>query len=106
MQVRQGLNEADAYIAREAVRGDVAITADVPLAAELVRKGVTVLDPRGDEFTVDNVEERLATRNLMQELRDSGLPTKGPPPFDAKALQRFANALDRCLTAVVRRRPQ
>lgn len=103
VQVKAGLNVADAWIAREAQKGDVAITADVPLAAELVRKGVVVLDPRGEEFTPDTVEERLAMRNLMQELRDSGIATKGPKAYDARAKQAFANALDRVLTAAKRR---
>lgn len=104
IQVGAGLNVADDYIAEHARQGDVAITADVPLAAELVRKGASVMDPRGDEFTADNAEERLAMRDLMQDLRDSGVRTKGPKPFDAKARQRFANTLDRVLTAAKRRR--
>lgn len=103
VRVGAGLNIADDYIAEHANAGDVAITADVPLAAELVRKGVSVMDPRGDEFTPDNAEERLAMRDLMQDLRDSGVPTKGPKPFDAKAKQQFANTLDRVLTAAKRR---
>jgi len=104
VQVGRGLNVADDYIAAQAIRSDVAVTADVPLAAQLVRKGVVVLDPRGEEFTPDNVEERLAMRDLMQELRDSGVATGGPKPFDARTKQQFANALDRVLTAAVRLR--
>lgn len=103
VRVGAGLNIADEYIAANAQPGDIAITADVPLAAELVRKGVSVMDPRGDEFTPDNAEERLAMRDLMQDLRDSGVSTGGPKPFDAKAKQRFANTLDRVLTAAKRR---
>jgi uncharacterized protein YaiI (UPF0178 family) len=102
--VGAGLNVADAWIAREARTGDVAITADVPLAAELVRKGVVVIDPRGEVLTADTVEERLAMRNFMQDLRDSGVATKGPKAFDARARQQFANALDRVLTAAMRGR--
>ena len=103
VRVGAGLNVADDYIAKEAQPGDVAITADVPLAAELVRKGVSVMDPRGEEFTPDNAEEKLAMRDLMQELRDSGVTTGGPKSFDAKAKQQFANTLDRVLTAAKRR---
>lgn len=103
VRVGAGLNVADEYIAAHAQPGDVAITADVPLAAELVRKGVSVMDPRGDEFTPDNAEERLAMRDLMQDLRDSGVTTRGPKPFDARAKQQFANTLDRVLTAAKRR---
>lgn len=105
IQVKAGLNIADAYISREAVKGDVAVTADVPLAAELVRKGVIVIDPRGEEFSPDTVEERLAMRDLMQELRDTGIQTKGPRPYDARARQQFANALDRLLMAAKRKAP-
>lgn len=104
VQVGAGLNVADAYIAREAQPGDIAITADVPLAAELVRKGVEVIDPRGEVFSPDNIEERLAMRDLLQELRDSGVQTKGPKAFSPSDKQQFANALDRLLTAAVRRR--
>lgn len=104
VQVKAGLNVADAYIAREAQAGDVAVTADIPLAAELVRKGVVVVDSRGELLTPDNVEERLAMRNLMQELRESGIHSKGPRAFDARARQQFANTLDRVLTAAARRR--
>lgn len=104
VQVKAGLNVADAYIAREAQAGDVAVTADIPLAAELVRKGVVVVDSRGELLTPDNVEERLAMRNLMQELRESGIHSKGPRAFDARARQQFANTIDRVLTAAARRR--
>jgi len=102
VQVGKGLDVADAHIAREAAQGDVAVTADVPLAAILVRKGVVAIDVRGEIYTPDNVEERLAMRDLMTELRDSGVATKGPKAFDARARQQFANALDRVLTAARR----
>jgi uncharacterized protein YaiI (UPF0178 family) len=69
-----------------------------------VKKGVVVLDPRGEPFTPDNVDDRLAMRDLMQGLRDAGVPTNGPKPFDARARQQFANGLDRELTAALRRR--
>lgn len=104
VQVPSGFNVADAYISREAKKGDVAITADVPLAAELVRKGVEVIDPRGEVYSADNIEERLGLRDFMQEMREAGVATGGPKPFDAKAKGQFANALDRILTAAARRR--
>jgi len=104
VQVGRGADVADAYIEDTATRGDVAVTADVPLAAKLVKKGVEVIDPRGEPFTPDNVDDRLAMRDLMQGLRDSGVQTNGPKPFDARARQQFANALDRLLAAAVRRR--
>lgn len=102
VQVGRGADEADRYIAEQAASGDLAVTADVPLAAKLVKKGVAVIDPRGEAFTPDNVEDRLSMRDLMQSLRDSGLPTSGPGAYDAKARQSFANALDRLLTAARR----
>ncbi|GAC1593489.1 MAG: YaiI/YqxD family protein [Myxococcales bacterium] len=105
VRVGKGLDVADAHIAREAAAGDVAVTADVPLAAILVRKGVVVIDPRGETYSPDTIEERLAMRDLLQELRDSGVPTQGPKPFDARARQQIANALDRVLTAARRRAP-
>lgn len=103
VQVAKAFNAADAHIAREAMAGDVVVTADVPLAAALVRKGVVVLDPRGEEFSADNIEERLTLRDFMQEMRESGVQTQGPKSFDARARSQFANALDRVLTAARRR---
>lgn len=103
VRVGQGLNVADAYIVKTARAGDVAVTADIPLAAELVPKGVTVIDPRGDIYSEDNIQERLSIRNFMQEMRDSGVSTGGPKAFDARAKQQFANTLDRVLGQAVRR---
>jgi uncharacterized protein YaiI (UPF0178 family) len=102
--VQGGLDVADDYIAGHAARGDVVVTADVPLAARLVPAGVAVLDPRGTEYTEENVGERLATRDLLDQLRTGGLVTGGPRPFDARARQAFAAALDRVLTRLSRSR--
>jgi uncharacterized protein YaiI (UPF0178 family) len=102
VQVAHGLNVADRHIIDSAGRGDVVVTADIPLAAELVPKGVTVIDPRGDLFTEENIQERLSIRNFMQEMRDSGVQTSGPKSFDARARQQFANALDRVLSRALR----
>lgn len=104
VRVGQGLDVADNHIVAAAAKGDVAITADLPLAAALVRKGVTALDSRGTLYTEENVEERLSIRNFMQDLRDSGVQTGGPRAFDARTRQQFANALDRVLGQVVRAR--
>jgi uncharacterized protein len=84
VRVCGGLDVADAYIAEHAVLGDVAVTADIPLASRLVAGGVFVLDPRGDEYTEDNVGERLAGRDLMAELRSAGLVGSGPRPLRAQ----------------------
>jgi uncharacterized protein YaiI (UPF0178 family) len=103
VRVGQGLNVADDYIARTAAPGDVAVTADIPLAAQLVPRGVIVVDPRGELYTDDNIQERLSIRNFMQEAREAGVQTGGPRSHDARATQQFANALDRVLTRVARK---
>lgn len=97
IQVKGGLDVADAYIAERAQRGDVAVTADIPLAARLVEAGVSTLDPRGIEYSEDNVGERLAGRDLMSELRNVGLAGGGPRPYGPKDRQAFASALERLL---------
>jgi uncharacterized protein YaiI (UPF0178 family) len=98
VRVDGGPDVADGYIADHAVAGDVAVTADIPLAALLVPKGVVVLDPRGDEYTTDSIGERLSVRNFMDGLRGTGVETGGPAAYGAREKQAFANALDRALT--------
>lgn len=95
---------ADQYIATHAAAGDLVITQDVPLAAQLVPKHVTVLDPRGEEHTTETIGERLSVRDFMDQARLSGIVTGGPPPYDARAKQAFAAALDRALTRLRSRR--
>ena len=104
VRVDGGPDVADRYIAAEAEPGDVAVTADVPLAATLVAKGVLVIDPRGAELTPENVGERLAVRDFMEGLRGAGVETGGPKPYGPRERQAFAAALDRVLTRAVRRR--
>lgn len=104
VRVDGGPNVADAYIADHAEPGDVAVTADIPLAATLVAKQVAAIDPRGIEYTEENVGYRLASRDLMDELRGGGAITGGPRPFGPKDKQAFASALDRVLTRSLRRR--
>ena len=96
-RVQHGADVADNFIVQEMDSGDLVITADIPLAAAVVEKGGLALDPRGELYSEDNIGERLAFRNLMQELRSEGLQTGGPRPMDARARQDFANALDRLL---------
>lgn len=103
VQVQGGPDKADLHIAEHAEPGDVAVTADVPLAARLVEKRVTVLDPRGEEYTEENVGERLAVRDFMDSLRGAGTVTGGPRPYGPKDKQAFAAALDRVLTRASRR---
>lgn len=104
VRVKGGLDEADRYIAEQAVAGDVAVTADIPLAALLVAAQVAVIDPRGEEYTEENVGDRLSTRDLMQDLRGAGLVSGGPRPYNPKDRQSFAVTLDRVLTRALRRR--
>jgi uncharacterized protein len=104
VRVEGGPDRADHYIAEKAERGDLAITADIPLAARLVEKGVLVLDPRGEEYSEENVGERLAVRDFMDGLRGAGVETSGPRPYSAKDRQAFAAALDRVLTRRLRER--
>ena len=104
VQVKGGPDVADRHIAEHAEPGDVAVTADIPLAARLVEKRVTVIDPRGAEYTEETVGERLAVRDFMDSLRGAGVETGGPRPYDARDRQAFAAALDRVLTRAVRDR--
>ena len=98
-----GPDVADRYIAEQAEPGDVAVTADIPLAALLVPKGVVVLDPRGDVYTTESIGERLSVRNFMDSLRGAGVETGGHAAYGAREKQAFANALDRALTRALRR---
>jgi uncharacterized protein YaiI (UPF0178 family) len=97
VRVDGGPDVADRYIAEHAEAGDVAVTADIPLAALLVPKGVVVIDPRGEEYTVESIGERLSVRNFMDGLRGSGVETGGHAPYGPRDKQAFANALDRAL---------
>lgn len=99
-----GADVADQYIAAHAVAGDLVVTQDVPLAALLVPKQVTVLDPRGEEHTAETIGERLSVRDFMDQARLAGMITGGPPPYDGRAKQAFAAALDRALTRLGQRR--
>jgi uncharacterized protein YaiI (UPF0178 family) len=104
VEVPGGPDVADQYIVDHAVAGDLVVTQDVPLAAQLVPRGLVVLDPRGDEHTPESIGERLSIRDFMEGMRGAGLVTGGPPPFDARAKQAFASALDRALTRLRRER--
>jgi len=103
VRVDGGPDVADGYIADHAEPGDVVVTADIPLAAILVPKGVVVLDPRGETYTLDSIGERLSVRNFMDGLRGAGVETGGHAAYGAQDKQRFANALDRALTRALRR---
>lgn len=96
--VQAGANVADRRIVELLSPGDLVITADIPLAADVVAKGGQALNPRGQLYTEGNMGERLAVRNMLDELRGGGQITGGPPNFNAKDKQAFANQLDRWLT--------
>lgn len=98
VQVRRGIDVADRHIAEHLEPGDLVITADIPLAAEVIDKGGEAINPRGEHYTPENIRERLALRDLMAELRDTGEVSGGPPPLTRSDRQAFANALDRLLT--------
>jgi uncharacterized protein YaiI (UPF0178 family) len=102
VRVDGGPDVADRYIVEHAASGDVAVTADIPLAALLVPNGVIVIDPRGQQYTVETIGERLSVRNFMDELRGAGIETGGHGAYGARDKQAFANALDRALTRAMR----
>lgn len=102
VQVEQGPDVADKYIAEHLSEKDLVITADIPLASIVVSKGATGIDPRGEIYTEDNVQERLSMRDFMKDLRDGGLISGGPAPFSPKDVQNFANALNRTLTKMLK----
>jgi len=104
-RVAQGADVADRRIADSAEAQDLAITADIPLAAALVAKGVVVIDPRGTLYTDENVGEALALRDFMHDLREGGLVAGGPGPFGPREAGRFAQTFDRQLSRLLALRP-
>ena len=103
VRVDGGPDVADRYIADNAEPADVVVTADIPLAAILVPRGVAVLDPRGETYSLESIGERLSVRNFMDGLRGAGVETGGHASYGARDKQAFANALDRALTRGLRR---
>ena len=101
--VEHGFDVADHHIAAEAEAGDVTITADIPLAADLVDKDVHVISPRGEIYDRENIRERLSVRDFMDSLRSTGVETGGPSAFGNREKQAFASALDRTLTKALRK---
>jgi len=97
IQVGAGFDVADNHIVPQAEAGDLVITADIPLAAEVITKGCLALNPRGELYTEDNIRQRLNMRDFMDTLRGSGVDTGGPASFSHADRQAFANQLDRLL---------
>ena len=100
VQVPMGFDVADNHIAQSAASGDLVITADIPLAAEVVAQGCMAINPRGKLYTEENIRERLNMRDFMATLRSSGVETGGPPSFGQSDRQSFANQLDRFLAGI------
>jgi len=100
--VGAGMDEADNWIAERATRGDIVVTADVPLASRCVKAGAEVIGPNGKPFTQDSIGMTLATRNLMDSLRSAGEITGGPKPFAARDRSAFLSALDQAIVRLTR----
>lgn len=98
LHVRQGPDVADNEIVNNAESEDLVITSDIPLAARVVEKGGLALNPRGEVYTEENIKERLATRDFLDNLRSSGVETGGPSALSARDKQAFANSLDQIIT--------
>ena len=98
VQVPHGFDVADNHIVQQLTANDLVITADIPLAAEVIAKGGHALNPRGTFYTRDNISAYLVTRDLMDQLRGSGVVTGGPAALSLSERQAFANELDRFLT--------
>lgn len=102
--VAAGPDEADDRIVELVEPGELVITADIPLADRVVTKGAHAINPRGELYSQANIKQRLATRDLLSDLRDNGMITGGPAPFNQKNTQAFAEQLDRFLTKHCRQR--
>ena len=98
LQVSSGFDVADNEIVQRLDKGDLVITGDIPLAAEVIEKGGKALSPRGEMFSPDTIKSRLSMRDLMETLRASGIQSGGPPPLNQSDRQAFANHLDRFLS--------
>lgn len=99
VQVPRGFDVADDYIVQHVAAGDLVITGDIPLAAQVLEKNAFVLSPRGERHTADTIRERLSMRDMMEELRSLGIDTGGPAALSQADRRAFANALDRLMVA-------
>ena len=103
LQVSSGFDVADDEIVKRTAAGDLVITSDIPLAAEVIDKGATALSPRGELYTRENIKGRLNMRDFLDTMRSSGMDTGGPPALSQTDRQQFANHLDRILTCAKKR---
>ncbi len=97
LRVEAGFDVADNEIVKRVETGDLVITADIPLAAEVIEKGGMALNPRGERYTTETIRERLNMRDFMDTMRASGVQTGGPPTMNQRDRQQFANELDKWL---------
>jgi len=98
VRVGSGFDVADDYITEQVSEGDLVVTADIPLASDVIAKHAYALNPRGSMYTKDNIGQRLSIRNFLEDVRSSGIQTGGPPAISGADKQAFGNALDRFLT--------
>lgn len=103
LQVQQGFDVADNEIVRRCQAGDLVITADIPLASEVIDKQAIALNPRGELYSPENIKTRLNMRDFMDTMRASGIESGGPPPLTQRDRQQFANNLDKLITQAAAR---
>ena len=103
VQVEAGFDVADNYIVQQVEAGDLVVTADIPLAADVVEKCAHAINPRGELYTPENIRQRLQMRNFMEEMRNTGQASGGPPPLNNADRQYFANNLDRLLAKALKK---
>lgn len=101
-QVGHGFDVADDYIAEQVQPGDIVITADIPLAADVLKRGGHAINPRGERYTQETINQKLGMRDFMDTMRSSGIQTGGPPPLNQTDRRNFANELDRLLAKLVK----
>lgn len=102
LQVVAGLDAADNEIVHRVAAGDLVVTQDIPLAADVLAKGAHALNPRGERYTPDTIRNRLTMRDFMETLRASGIQSGGPPPLNVQDRKAFADAFDRLLAEMAR----
>jgi uncharacterized protein YaiI (UPF0178 family) len=102
LQVPRGIDVADSHIVKALAPGDLVITADIPLASDVIARGAIALNPRGELYSPENIQERLALRNYLDELRGTGERTGGPAALDNTDRKRFADQLDKLLSRIQR----
>jgi len=101
-RVEGGFDVADNYIVEQVEAGDIVITADIPLAADVLKKGGIAINPRGERYNEQTINQKLGMRDFMDTLRASGIQTGGPPPLNQSDRRNFANELDRLLAQAER----